>query len=266
VAPRTQSSLAVSVDGRQWLVVNASPDIRSQIAATPELQPKRSGRDSPLAALLLTNGDVDHVAGLLSLRERQPFRLYATAEILSHVGANRIFDVADPAIVPREPVALERRFEPFDGLSVQLFAVPGKVPLWLEDERLVIGVETESTVGLLIETDRHRVVYIPGCAGMTPALRDRIAGASLLLFDGTLWQDDEMINAGVGEKTGGRMGHMSMSGREGSIAALADVDVRRRVFVHINNTNPTLVEGSPEREAVERAGWLIAYDGLRFAL
>lgn len=266
VTPRTQSSLAVSADGHRWLVVNASPDIRQQIAATPELQPKQSGRDSPVAALLFTNGDVDHVAGLLSLRERQPFTLYATAEILSHVGANRIFDVADPTLVPRRPVALERVFQPLEGLSVHLFAVPGKVALWLEGEGLAIGTESESTVGVLLATDRHRLVYIPGCAGMTAALRDRIAGASLLLFDGTLWQDDEMIEAGVGDKTGARMGHMCMSGPHGSIAALADVDVSRRVFVHLNNTNPALVEGSPERAAVERAGWQVAYDGMRFAL
>lgn len=246
--------------------MNASPDVRQQIAATPELQPRHAGRDSPISALLLTNGDVDHVAGLLSLRERHPFRLYATAEILAHLGTNRIFDVADPTVVPRQPIAVERSFEPLEGLSVHLFAVPGKVPLWLEGNDLVIGDETESTVGAVFEAGGRRLVYIPGCARMTSALRDRIAGANLLLFDGTVWQDDEMILAGVGEKTGARMGHMSMSGPEGSIAALADVDVHRRVFVHVNNTNPTLVEGSPERDAVERAGWQVAHDGMRFAL
>lgn len=266
VEPRTQSSLAVSVDGRQWLIVNGSPDIRHQIAMTPELQPRGNGRSSPIAALLLTNGDIDHVAGLLSLRERQAFHLYATADILAHIGANRIFDVADPEVVPRVPVTLEQAFEPLAGLRVELFAVPGKVPLWLEEDGLTIGAETESTVGVLVEADRHRLVYIPGCAAMSSALRNRLEGASLLLFDGTLWRDDEMILAGVGEKTGRRMGHMSMSGPEGSMAALADIDVHRRVFVHLNNTNPTLIDGSPERAVVERSGWEVAFDGMRFAL
>jgi pyrroloquinoline quinone biosynthesis protein B len=262
VKPRTQSSLAVSPDGEQWLVINASPDLRRQIAETSVLQPRESPRHSPIGAVLLTNGDVDHVAGLLSLRERQPFTLFATRQVLTGLGQNPIFEVADRRIVSRRAVALNEAFEPLPGLSVTLFAVPGKVPLWLEEGEPDIGLATESTVGVTISASGKRVAYVPGCAAVTAEVRDRIAGADVLLFDGTVWQDDEMISAGVGQKTGRRMGHLPMSGEDGSLAALAGVRVGRRVFVHLNNTNPTLIEGSDERRRAEEAGWEIGYDGM----
>ena len=266
VRPRTQSSLAVSADGSRWLLVNASPDIRQQIAQNPALHPREGVRHSPIAALLLTNGDVDHVAGLLSLRERQPFRLYAAGETLAALDDNRVFDVANREVVPREAADLDRPFEPLPGLSATLFAVPGKVPLWLEGDDPVVGEETGATVGVMLEAGSKRVAYVPGCAAVTDAVRERIAGADLLLFDGTVYRDDEMRLAGVGEKTGRRMGHVPMSGPDGSIAALSGVSVGRRVFVHINNTNPTLIEGSDERRAVEAAGWTIGHDGMAFGL
>ena len=266
VRPRTQSSLAVSADGSRWLLVNASPDIRQQIAQNPALHPREGVRHSPIAALLLTNGDVDHVAGLLSLRERQPFRVYAAGEILDALNDNRVFDVANREVVPREAADLDRPFEPLPGLSATLFAVPGKVPLWLEGDDPVVGEATEATVGVTLEAGSKRVAYVPGCAAVTDAVRERIAGADLLLFDGTVYRDDEMRLAGVGEKTGRRMGHLPMSGPDGSIAALSGVSVGRRVFVHINNTNPILVEGSDERRAVEAAGWTVGHDGMAFGL
>jgi pyrroloquinoline quinone biosynthesis protein B len=216
--------------------------------------------------VLLTNGDVDHVAGLLTLREGQPFTLYGTAGILDSVNANRVFDVMAAGVVAREPIALDRAFEPVPGLSVTLFAVPGKVPLWLEDETLEIGAETETTVGAMIEAGGRRLAYIPGCAHVTEDLKARIGGVDALLFDGTVLLDDDMIRAGVGTKTGWRMGHVPMTGDGGSIAALADVDIGRRVFVHINNTNPVLIEGSDERRQVEAAGWTVAHDGLTLSL
>jgi pyrroloquinoline quinone biosynthesis protein B len=254
--------LAVSPDGEQWLVVNASPDLRQQIAETPALQPRESPRHSPIDAVLLTNGDVDHVAGLLSLRESQPFRLFATREVLDGLGQNRIFNVAHPDLVSRHAVTLNEFFEPLAGLSVILFPVPGKIPLWLEEGDLNVGATTESTVGVTISVGGKRMTYVPGCAAVTSEVRDRIAGADILLFDGTVWRDDEMISAGVGQKTGRRMGHLPMSGHDGSIAALAGVRVGRRVFVHLNNTNATLIEGSTECRQAEEAGWEIGYDGM----
>lgn len=266
VKPRTQSSLAVSPDGEQWLLINASPDLRQQIAATFALQPRSSPRHSPIEAVLLTNGDVDHVAGLLSLRERHSFRLFATREILDDLGRNRIFDVAHPDFVSRHAVRLDEAFEPLAGVNVTLFAVPGKVPLWLEEGEPAIGAATESTVGATISAGRKRITYVPGCAAVTSEVRDRIAGADILLFDGTIWRDDEMISAGIGYKTGRRMGHVPMSGDDGSIAALAGVSVGRRVFVHLNNTNEALIEGSAECRHAEEAGWEIGYDGMMLAL
>ena len=266
VQPRTQSSLALSQDGDHWLVVNASPDIRQQIAATPRLHPRHGARHSPIAAVLLTNGDVDHVAGLLTLRESEPFRLYATATTQESVDANRIFSVADPAFVPRLPVRMNEVFEPVPGLAVELFAVPGKVPLWLEDEGMTIGDATETTVGLEVATAGRRLLYIPGCAAVTDAVKRRIDGADALLFDGTMWTDDEMIEASLGHKSARRMGHVPMSGAGGSIDELSGVAVGRRVYVHINNTNPALVVGAKERETVEASGWEIGYDGMEIAL
>lgn len=266
VAPRTQSSLAVSGDGVDWLLLNASPDLRAQIAATRALHPRHGERDSPVSAVVVTNGDVDHIAGLLTLRESQPFTLFGTAETLAMVNANPVFGVVNAAFVPRRTVELGVPFEPLPGVTLEMFAVPGKVPLWQEDEGLVIGAETGGTVGVSVTCGGRRLVYIPGCAAISAAVRARITGADLLFFDGTLYRDDEMIAAGTGVKTGARMGHLSMSGPEGTIAKLADVPAARRVFIHINNTNPALVSGSPERRAVEAAGWVVAGDGMEFAL
>lgn len=265
VRHRTQSSLAVSIDGRRWLVINASPDVRQQIAATPVLHPREGLRHSPIDAVLVTNGDVDHIAGLLSLRERQPFRLYASGETLSALNDNRVFDVADRRVARREAVALDAPFEPLPGLGVTLFAVPGKVPLWLEGENPLVGEATEATVGVMLEAGARRIAYVPGCAAVTDAVRERIAGVDLLLFDGTVYRDDELASSGVGEKTGRRMGHVPMSGPDGSMETLADCPAGRRIFIHINNTNPTLIEDSDERRAVEAAGWAIGYDGMEFA-
>ena len=269
LAPATQSSLAVSVDGETWALMNASPDLRAQIMATPELQPrdpKKYGlRDTPIAAVLLTNGDVDHIAGLLTLREKQQFKLLSTADIAQVLSDNPIFQALDPAFVARQTVGLDQPVELIPGIQATLFAVPGKVPLFMEGDTVDTDLMGEQTVGVELSSGDMRLFYIPGCARMVPSLAERLRGADLVLFDGTLWSDDEMIRQGVGQKTGQRMGHMSMSGLEGSIAAFAGLDVRRKVFVHINNTNPVWNAG-PERAEAEAAGWEIGYDGMELAL
>jgi pyrroloquinoline quinone biosynthesis protein B len=265
VIARTQSSLAVSVDGRTWAVVNASPDIRQQIAANPALQPQDGLRHSPIRSVVLTNGDVDHVAGLLTLREGQPFTLFGTAAILGSLAENRVFDVVDRDVVERVDVALDRPFELLPGLTATLFAVPGKVPLWLEDKAPMIGAETDTTAGAIFESRGRRIAYVPGCARITDDLRRRVAGADILFFDGTVLEDDDLIRAGVGTKTGWRMGHVAMRGPDGSLAGFDDLDIGQRVYVHLNNTNPVLIDGSAERRDVEAAGWIVAHDGLRLA-
>lgn len=279
VRRRTQSSIAASADGREWVLFNASPDILQQIAETPELQPRADAplRSTPIRAVVLTNADVDHVAGLLSLRERQPFAIYASAEVLAVLNANSIFNVLDPAIVPRRELPVGCAFELRDahdngtGVFVESFAVPGKVALYMEDpSRPNADHRSESgdTIGVRIagRNGVGGIFYIPGCARIDAALRMRVEGAACLLFDGTVFTDDEMVTAGVGAKTGARMGHMAMSGPDGSIAGLKDVRVGRRVFVHINNTNPVLDEDSPEYAEVRAAGWEVAHDGMEIAL
>ncbi|WP_245391760.1 pyrroloquinoline quinone biosynthesis protein PqqB [Salinicola aestuarinus] len=262
VTPRTQSSIAASVDGENWALINCAPEILSQIQTTPALQPSHGDRHTPIRSVMVTNADVDHIGGLLNLRESSPFRLLATPLIQNVLAQNPIFDVLNPQFVDREPIALNAPFALLEGLGARLFAVPGKTALYLEGDTVEIGGESESTVGVEFLHGDQRAYYIPGCAAMTPSLAARLDGADLVLFDGTLWRDDEMIEAGVGVKTGARMGHMSMSGDDGSIAAFAELNVARRVFVHINNTNPVLIEGSKARLAAEKAGWEIAFDGM----
>ncbi|MEM6847122.1 MAG: pyrroloquinoline quinone biosynthesis protein PqqB [Pseudomonadota bacterium] len=265
----TQSSLAVSSNGSDWALLNASPDIRQQIVALPQLQPRdpsRYGlRDTPIRAVLLTNGDIDHVAGLLTLREKQAFELITTPVIADVLAQNPIFDALDPQFVTRRTITLDQPFELIDGITACLFAVPGKVPLYLEGDTVDTEVVGEQTVGVELSDGASSVFYIPGCAAVPDTLAQRLTGAKLVLFDGTLWADDEMIQQGVGQKTGKRMGHISMSGADGSIAAFEKLGVARKVFVHINNTNPVWRSG-PERAEAEAAGWEIAYDGMEIRL
>ncbi len=267
LAPATQSSLAVSVDGERWALLNASPDLRAQIMARPQLQPRdpetHGLRNSPIASVLLTNGDIDHIAGLLTLREGHEFDLFATAAIADVLNANPIFEALDRGRVARATVAFDRPFDLLPGLSAELFAVPGKVPLFMEEsddpQTDMLG---EQTAGVLLRAGGKAVHYIPGCAAMTPELADRLRGAEVVLFDGTVYHDDEMVRAGVGRKTGRRMGHMAMAGPRGSLAAFAELGVGRKVYVHINNTNPVWRGTGAERRAVEAAGWEIAHDGM----
>ena len=268
--PRTQSSLAVSADGQSWLLLNASPDLRQQIGATPALAPRpgKRARSSPIASVVLTNGDVDHVAGLLSLREGFAFTLYASGRVLDALAANSIFNVLRDDCVGRVELPLEGRIEVEGGLVVAAYAVPGKVALYLEDGSDGFGTREGDSIGIAVSDPATGALfhYVPGCAAIDISLAQRLRGARLVLFDGTLYTDDEMIVQGLSEKTGQRMGHMPMAGPDGSMAAFAELDVERRVYVHINNSNPTLREGSPERLAVERAGWEIAHDGMEFRL
>lgn len=266
--PATQASIAVSADGTHWLVVNAAPDLRQQINERPQLHPREGLRSSPIAGVVLTNGDVDAVAGLLHLRERTAFTLHAHPRIFAVLDRNPIFQVLDPACVARRPLALERPDTLADGVTVTPFAVPGKVALFLEDASRGDGFGTEEgdTIGLDIALGGRRVVYVANCAAVTSAVAARCDGADLLFFDGTLWSDDEMIVRGEGSKTGRRMGHVSMSGEDGVIARLSGIAARRRVFIHVNNTNPALLADSDERRRLEAAGWEVAHDGLEIVL
>jgi pyrroloquinoline quinone biosynthesis protein B len=273
--PRTQSSIAVTAGAGHWFLLNASPDLRQQINQLPALHPAKGRRHSPIAGVVLTNADVDHVAGLLTLREGQPLTVYGTRRVLDTLAANTVFNVLSRDQVRRrvlEP-AHETDLELPDGraagIAVEAFPVPGKVALYLEDASAgdTFGTVAEDTVGLRV-VDRATgrwFFYVPGCATVPDDLARRLDGAPLVLFDGTTWTDDEMRATGVGVKTGRRMGHMSMNGAAGSIAAFAPLAVGRKVFIHINNTNPVLLTDSRQRAEAEAAGWEIAYDGMEIA-
>jgi pyrroloquinoline quinone biosynthesis protein B len=264
VRARTQASLAVSGDGKRWTLLNASPDLRGQIQATPALHP-RGKRETPIDAVVLTGAEIDQTAGLLSLRERSPFSLIATAATLAAVAGNPMFGVLSPDVVSRRAVSPGEGFSLGDGIRAELFMVPGKLPLYLEGESPDTAEESAANVGVEIADGKSRLAYVPGAAAITPALRERLSRADVVLFDGTLCTDDEMVRSGTGSKAGRRMGHMPIEGEGGSLSALENL-AARKIFVHINNTNPILVEGSPERRRVESAGWEVAFDGMEIVL
>lgn len=273
---RTQASIAVSGDAVHWFLINASPDLRQQIMATPQLHPRAGSlRHSPIAGVILTNGEVDAITGLLSLREGSPFTIYAHPKVLSTLKANSIFNVLSDALVARKPIAIDQTFEPElpdgtpSGLEILPFALPGKPAWYLEGKAHPSGDDGPGdTLGLCVSekvTGKH-FYFVAACAHVTPDLAARLTDAPLLFFDGTLWRDDELIAAGLGHKTGRGMGHIAMSGEEGAIAALADIGIGRKFFLHINNSNPVLLKGSTERETAERANWQIPADGMEITL
>jgi pyrroloquinoline quinone biosynthesis protein B len=273
---RTQSSLAVSRDGVSWALLNASPDLRQQLNETQQLHadPKVGLRHSPIKAAVLTNGDVDHIIGLINLREAQPFSIYASRRVLDIIADNSVFQVLADALVPRVEIKLDKPFELQGagadlGLTVEAFAVPGKVALYLEDTTSGdFGTQEGDTIGLKITdpVEKKSFFYIPGCAAVDEKLAARLKGASVVFFDGTLFTDDEMLEQGLLNKTGARMGHTSMSGASGSIAAFSKLGVGRLIYVHINNSNPALDENSLARKTIEGAGWEVGYDGMEVRL
>ena len=265
VKPRTQARLAVSGDGEHWVLLNATPDLRAQLLATPKLQPHAGLRSSPIAAVVLTGAEVDQIAGLLTLRERQGFTVFGTAETIAALGANPIFGVLAADLVTRKVIDLGAPFALPGGLQAELFTVPGKVALYLEGDDPALDSETGANVGVEIVGGESRLLYMPGAAGVTPTLRQRLARADVVLFDSTLFHDDEMITTGTGTKTGRRMGHMALAGEDGTLATLAGLR-GRRILTHINNTNPILIEDSPERRQVKAAGFEIAEDGMEIVL
>jgi pyrroloquinoline quinone biosynthesis protein B len=271
VPPRTQTALAVSADGERWLLLNASPDLRQQILATPALHPREGPRDSPIAAVLLTGGDVDALGGLLTLREGQPFALYADPAVQRVLDANPVFGVLAHDTVPRRCMPWDRSVDVADaagtplGLTVEAFAVPGKVPLYLEGGDPPAAACDGSALGVRV-TDPRRgrfLVFMPACAEIDARVRTCLDGADAAFVDGTLYRDDELIRAGLGGKTGRRMGHVSMTE---AVSGLAGCTIGRRIFVHVNNSNPALAADGPERATLSAAGWTVAEDGLEIRI
>jgi pyrroloquinoline quinone biosynthesis protein B len=257
-------------------LINASPDLRQQLIATPQLHPRAGKlRHSPICGVILTNGEIDAIAGLLSMREGWPFTIYAHPKVLSILEANSIFKVLSEKNVRRLPIEVDKTFEPDlpdgspSGIEILSFAVPGKSAWYLEGEVLLSGKDsTGDTIGLRISdkaTGRY-FYFLAACAVVDDDVKSRLAGAPLIFFDGTVWRDDELIAAGLGNKTGQDMGHIAMSGDHGAIQSLAGLDIGRKIFLHINNSNPALLTDSAEREIAERAGWQFPVDGTEIVL
>jgi pyrroloquinoline quinone biosynthesis protein B len=262
---RTQASLAVTTDGQSWVLVNASPDLGQQIRQTKALQPHSAMRGTPVKAVVLTGAEIDQIAGLLTLRERECFTIHASAAVLAVLADNPILNALAPELVTRSIAELSAPLELPGGLQAELFSVPGKAPLYLENVSAKENGFDEANAGLELCAGGGRLVYVPAAAALTAAMRERLARADVVLFDGTFFHDDELKRAEAGSKTASRMGHMPIAGEGGSLAALAGLP-SRRIYIHINNTNPILVQGSPERAEVERQGWEIAKDGMEIVL
>lgn len=269
----TQASLAISADGDHWFLINASPDLRQQLIKAPQLHPAKGQlRHSPISGVILTNGEIDAIAGLLSMREGWPFTIYAHAKVLATLQANSVFNVLAEKNVKRRPVEIEQAFEPAladgspSGIEILPFEVTGKSAWYLEGQRQ--SDRAGDTLGLRIRdkaTGRF-FYFLAACAEVTDDLKSRLNGAPLVFFDGTVWRDDEMILAGLSTKTGKSMGHIAMSGETGAIAALESLGIERKIFLHINNSNPAWLHDSEERRTAERAGWQIPADGMEIVL
>ena len=261
VAPaRSQSSVAVGVDGRRWFLINASPDVRTQIEAFPALHPQ-TDRTTPLSAVLLTDAELDHTLGLLLLREAGHVRLHATPAVQKILGDGsgvlRTLERYCP--VEWRPVITGADLPLAEGLWCRAFDVPTT-----KRERFGAGVEHGRVVGYRLTDERSggTLVYLPGVQALTAAVRAEIAGCDCLLIDGTCWRDDELVRLGLAGKTSREMGHLPIDGPDGSLAQLPSLGVGRTIYVHMNNTNPILLEDAPERRIVEDSGMEVAMDGL----
>ena len=290
--PRRQESVAVSGDGASWVVLNASPEIRAQVESFPGLWP-REARHSPIAAIVLTNGDLDHVLGLLSLRESHPLTVFATETVRrGFTDGNVLYRTLErfEGQVTWRRLRLGEETALAPGLTVLPFAVPGKRPIHLElaDEggaRAAVGAtrdSAEDSIGLLIRDEvshddpvppdaapgrrRRALAYISAAAAWTPEIEARAAGADAVFFDGTFWSSDELIAAGLGTKRAEEMAHLPIGGPRGGLGHLARIAARRKIFIHINNTNPILRDDSPERAAVVAAGVEVAHDDMELEL
>ena len=272
---RTQTQVAISNDGRSWFLLNASPDLRLQIEATPALHPQNGGRGSPIASVVLTSGDLDQIAGLLSLRELQPFRLYCTASIRRVLREdNSVFAMLNRVpnqvlwtdIVPGESFSLLTVAGEDSGQRCAPLSLADRYPVYVGEKRSGLAAQ-ESSLGLMLESNSGgRLAYLPAVPAVDDALLRQLETADVLLFDGTFWSDDELIRIQGSGATAREMGHIPISSAEGSLRKLAGLRRPRKIFLHVNNTNPMLDESSAEYREVRAAGWEVAEDGWHFDL
>ena len=269
--PRTQSSIAVSADGVDWVLFNASPDVLAQIKSFPALQPARSIRDTGIRAIVLVDGQIDHTTGLLMLREGKPLELWCTDMVREDLTTgNPLFNVLGHYCGVnwhKVPTVAGNRF-PIDGIDHLSFtAVPlkSKAPPYSPHRD---NPHEGDNIGMRITDERNgkNMFYAPGLGEIEPHIEPFLAQADAVLVDGTFWTDDEMIRLGISKKRARDIGHLPQSGAGGMISVLQPLKAARKVLIHINNTNPILDEDSAERAELSRAGIEVAYDGLRITL
>ncbi len=273
---RTQTQLAIGNDNRAWFLLNSSPDLRGQIEATPVLHPRHHGRTSPIGGVLLTSADIDQVAGLLSLRELQPFRIYCTASIRRILQEdNSVFAMLNrvPYQVSWVDISCDGSFclqalpERGAGINCSVFSLGNRFPAYVSDDRSLALKQEEALLGVFATSSSGRgLAYMPAVPAVDDSLLKRLEEVDLLLFDGTFWSDDELIKVQGSASTAREMGHIPVSGAEGSLRKLAGLRRPRKVFLHVNNTNPMLDESGPEYREVRAAGWEVAEDGWSFDL
>jgi len=269
--PRTQESVAISMNGADWFLLNASPEIRQQVEDFAPLHP-RSARHSPIAAIILTNGDLDHCLGLLSLRESHPITVYATDRVRRGFTEGNVLyrtlerfegQVTWRALKLGREAELDSPGAVGSGLLLEARAVPGKPPIHLEhlgeaspEDNVAVRIRERGT--------GRTLVYASAVGGITPEFLAYVAGADCLFLDGTFWSSAELIDGGLGTKRAEEMAHVPLGGPGGSLAAFSHAKIGRKVLIHVNNTNPVLREDTPERRQATEAGWEIASDGMEF--
>lgn len=268
---RTQTQIAVSNSSDSWFLLNASPDLRLQIEATAVLHPRSGRRDSPIAGVLITSADIDQIVGLLSLRELQPFRVYCTASlrrILQEDNSvfgmlNRVPDqVCWTEISSSETFPLLTITGVESGLACSVFSLGCRYPMYVSHSQAAKLNAEEALLGAALESDTGgRLAYMPAVPAINESLLERLESSDVVLFDGTFWSDDELIQVQGSGATAREMGHVPVSGPDGSLKKLAGLRRPRKIFVHVNNTNPMLNEAGPECRTVREAGWEIAEDG-----
>jgi pyrroloquinoline quinone biosynthesis protein B len=256
IPSRTQDSVCTSADGERWVLLNASPDVRVQLERTRELHPT-SKRGTPIRAIILTNADVDHVLGLFVLRESEPIVVWCTRTVRAAIEANvlvKSLQRTETQLTWRE-IPEDKEFD-IEGLTVRAFPVPGKPPIYLSQ----LARSPDENIGLKLHAKGRALAYVSGAGGPGQYL-ERVRAADKVLFDGTFWSSDELVQGGLGYARAEEMAHWPIGGEQGSLQALSPLR-GRLVYTHINNTNPILLPSSVERSAVESAGFDIAYDGM----
>ncbi len=263
---RTQSSIAITSDSLHWVLINASPDVLTQLVATAALQPARNLRDTGIRAIVLVDSQIDHSVGLFMLREGPPLDVYCTQSVYEDVtGGNPIFTVLRSYCgVNWHRISTEREscfaIPGIDGLRFTAIPVESKAPPFSPHRNEPVEGDN---IGLFIEEPGEgSVFYAPGLSRADGSIGHCMDRADCILIDGTFWTDDEMIRLGVGHKRAIEMGHLAQSGPGGMIEVLRRAPKARRILIHINNTNPILDEDSPERRELEREGIEVAYDGM----